>query len=78
MLVAAWKLLFPRTPRSASPTKKKIGRIVFSERGRKWESDLARGERREHEEVSRAMARVLRRKDVNKIWYAQEELTECC
>ena len=35
MLLLAWKLLYPRTPRLASPR-----RIVPSKRGRLWDSDL--------------------------------------
>ena len=75
MPVPAWKLLYLRTPRSAPPTKNKVRKVVRSERGRKGDSDLEREQKEKREEVSRAMARVLRYDDVNKIWYTQKDIS---
>ena len=63
VLVTAWKLLYPRTSRSASPTKEKVRRIVLNERRREWDSDLPRGE------IWRCATHV------NMIWCTQKELS---
>ena len=67
-------LLYLRTPWSATPTKKKVRRIDLSKRGRKSDFDLERGEKEKREDVSRAVARVLRHENVNDIWFPHNEL----
>ena len=59
----AWKLLYARTARSASPTMKKVRKFALSERGRRCESDTKGGEKEMRDTVSKVMAQVIRYED---------------
>ena len=71
--IPAWKLLYPRTQRSASQNNKRNRKTALTERERRWDSDVEREEHEVRTDFTKALANVLRLDDPEKAWYTQSE-----